>query len=50
LEPVAAIAFELGFGDLSTFNARFRSAFGASPQRVRRRPMVLQRPSERAPE
>ena len=50
LEPVAAIAFEAGFGDLSTFNARFRSAFGASPQRFRRRPMVLQRRSERAPE
>jgi methylphosphotriester-DNA--protein-cysteine methyltransferase len=49
-KPVAAIAFELGFGDLSTFNARFRSAFGASPQRFRRRPMVPQRRSERAPE
>jgi len=36
-EPVAATAFELGFGDLSTFNARFaassapvRSGFGAA--------------------
>jgi AraC-like DNA-binding protein len=49
-EPVAAIAFEVGFGDLSTFNARFRTVFGASPQRFRRRPMGLQRRSERAPE
>ena len=49
-EPVAAIAFEVGFGDLSTFNARFRTAFGASPQRFRRRPMVLPRRSECAPE
>lgn len=30
-EGIAAIAFDCGFGDLSTFNARFRSAFGQSP-------------------
>jgi transcriptional regulator GlxA family with amidase domain len=34
--PVTTIAFETGFGDLSTFNKRFRSAFGMSPQRLRR--------------
>lgn len=36
-EPVAAIAFDSGFGDLSTFNAAFRAAFGASPSAFRRR-------------
>jgi AraC-like DNA-binding protein len=37
--PVTAIAFETGFGDLSTFNARFRRQFGDSPSvyRLRRR-------------
>ncbi len=35
--PVAAIAFEAGFGDLSTFNHRFREAFGASPRAFRHR-------------
>jgi AraC family transcriptional regulator len=29
--PVSTIAFEAGFGDLSTFNARFRDVFGTSP-------------------
>lgn len=29
--PVSAIAFEAGFGDLSTFNGRFRDVFGMSP-------------------
>lgn len=29
--PVAEIAFANGFGDLSTFNARFKAAFGVSP-------------------
>lgn len=29
--PIAAIAFNAGFGDLSTFGARFRAAFGMSP-------------------
>jgi AraC family transcriptional regulator len=30
-DAVSAIAFDAGFGDLSTFNGRFRSVFGASP-------------------
>jgi transcriptional regulator GlxA family with amidase domain len=34
--PVAAIAFDAGFGDLSTFNHRFRALFGASPTAFRR--------------
>jgi AraC-like DNA-binding protein len=29
--PVSAIAFESGFGDLSTFNQRFRASFGRTP-------------------
>lgn len=33
---VAAIAFASGFGDLSTFNARFRTVIGMSPQIFRR--------------
>lgn len=36
-EPVSAIAFDSGFGDLSTFNARFRTTFGVSPTEYRRR-------------
>jgi AraC family transcriptional regulator len=35
--PVATLAFEAGFGDLSTFNAQFRAAFGTSPGGFRRR-------------
>ena len=34
-EPVSAIAFEAGFGDLSTFNNRFRRQFGTNPLRYR---------------
>ena len=34
-EHVSAIAFDAGFGDLSTFNARFRETFGASPTAFR---------------
>jgi len=30
-DTVTSIAFENGFGDLSTFNSRFRSIFGVSP-------------------
>lgn len=30
-DAVSAIAFETGFGDLSTFNAAFRARFGANP-------------------
>jgi AraC family transcriptional regulator len=40
-EPVSAIAFETGFGDLSTFNGRFRDVFGVSP--------MVYRSRERAP-
>jgi AraC family transcriptional regulator len=35
--PVATIAFDAGFGDLSTFNGRFRTTFGTSPSAFRRR-------------
>jgi transcriptional regulator GlxA family with amidase domain len=35
-EPVGAIAFGAGFGDLSTFNHRFRAAFGAAPSIFRK--------------
>jgi AraC-like DNA-binding protein len=34
---IASIAFEAGFGDLSTFNHRFRAAFGLSPSAYRAR-------------
>lgn len=34
--PVSAIAYEAGFGDLSTFNARFRSVVGMTPQAFRK--------------
>jgi AraC family transcriptional regulator len=36
-EPVASIAFAAGFGDLSTFNRRFRETFGVSPKAFRTR-------------
>jgi len=35
-EPVSAIAFESGFGDLSTFNSAFRARFGTNPLNFRR--------------
>jgi AraC family transcriptional regulator len=35
-DPIANIALEEGFGDLSTFNRRFRGVFGSTPQRFRR--------------
>lgn len=35
-DEIAAIAFASGFGDLSTFNARFRTMTGMSPQAFRR--------------
>jgi AraC-like DNA-binding protein len=38
--PVSALAFDSGFGDLSTFNARFRETFGMSPTAFRRRERV----------
>jgi AraC-like DNA-binding protein len=36
VRPISEIAYEEGFGDLSTFNAHFRAAFGVSPRRWRR--------------
>lgn len=36
-EPVSAIAFDAGFGDLSTFNGRFHDTFGTNPGSYRRR-------------
>ncbi len=33
---VTAIAYDCGFGDLSTFNTRFRAAFGKTPSEYRR--------------
>jgi AraC family transcriptional regulator len=36
-EPVAAVAFDAGFNDLSTFNRRFRSIMGLSPSAFRAR-------------
>jgi AraC family transcriptional regulator len=35
--PVSSIAYEVGFGDLSTFNGRFRAHFGESPTAFRAR-------------
>lgn len=35
-ESVASVALGAGFGDLSTFNRRFRQLFGTTPQRWRR--------------
>ena len=32
--PVSQIAFDAGFGDLSTFNKRFRELFGVPPSRL----------------
>ncbi len=34
--PVSAIAFDVGFGDLSYFNRTFRKRFGLTPSQVRR--------------
>ncbi|CAN7527992.1 helix-turn-helix domain-containing protein [Bosea sp. LjRoot237] len=34
--PVAGIAFDCGFGDLSTFNRRFKRVMGANPSDYRR--------------
>ncbi|NOT39144.1 MAG: helix-turn-helix transcriptional regulator [Alphaproteobacteria bacterium] len=34
-DAVAAIAYDAGFGDLSTFNNRFRAVFGAAPTKFR---------------
>jgi AraC-like DNA-binding protein len=37
-DPVLVVALDSGFGDLSTFNARFRATFGRSPTRYRAAP------------
>ncbi|MFL6714601.1 MAG: helix-turn-helix domain-containing protein, partial [Sulfurifustis sp.] len=34
--PIATIAADTGFGDLSTFNSQFRELFGRSPQAFRK--------------
>lgn len=34
-DPVSAIAFDAGFGDLSTFNNRFKATFGRTPSAFR---------------
>ena len=34
-DPVTTIALEAGFGDISTFNARFRAIFGTTPSKYR---------------
>ena len=34
-DPVLAVALDSGFGDLSTFNARFRATFGMTPSMYR---------------
>jgi AraC-like DNA-binding protein len=36
-DAVSTIAFDAGFGDLSTFNRRFRTVMGAAPMAFRRR-------------
>lgn len=36
-DPITAVAFDAGFGDLSTFVRRFRRLFGTSPSDFRRR-------------
>lgn len=35
VRPVSGIAYEAGFGDLSTFNGRFRDIFGINPRAYR---------------
>jgi AraC-like DNA-binding protein len=47
-EPIAAIAFEAGFNDLSTFNHRFRRVMGVSPSAYRARRLSRARPSAAA--
>lgn len=45
-EPISAIAFGVGFGDLSTFNSRFLDQFGISPREYRRRQTPVRSPCE----
>jgi AraC-like DNA-binding protein len=33
--PIGSLAYDAGFGDLSTFNREFRREFGATPSDVR---------------
>lgn len=40
-DPVGAIAFDAGFGDLSTFNNGFRRRFGVSPSLYRRQARAI---------
>lgn len=42
-DPVAAIAFDAGFADLSTFNRAFRRRYGCTPSDIRARAMVRRR-------
>jgi AraC-like DNA-binding protein len=35
-QPISAIVYDTGFGDLSYFNRTFRCLFGATPSEVRR--------------
>jgi AraC-like DNA-binding protein len=42
--PIAAVAFEAGFGDLSTFNASFRQRFGQTPRAFREHERTRLRP------
>ncbi len=46
--PISAIAFELGFNDLSYFNRTFRRAFGATPSDVRERARADRADADRA--
>lgn len=47
-EPVLRIAFQHGFGDLSTFNAQFRTRFGVTPTEFRAARMRGSRGAETA--
>lgn len=40
-DPVGEIAFDAGFGDLSTFNGRFRDMFGLSPGAFRKAQLAV---------
>ena len=49
-EPIAAIAFDCGFNDLSTFNHRFRRVVGVAPGDYRKRNRTAWRFKPAAPE
>lgn len=42
-KPISTIAFDAGFGDLSTFNRRFKRLMGVSPSEWRASPAIGQR-------